>query len=64
MPTKKTSPKEVEPVVAELSLIEIAEARRDFLLQLRETLTTEGINDISKLDVLLGEVNQRIVELS
>lgn len=37
--------------------------RQAFLLALRETMTSEGIQDISKLDALLGQVNARLEQL-
>ena len=51
-----------EPVV--LSELDLALDRQTELLELDAKLVENGIEDRSKLAVLLGQVNQRIKELS
>jgi hypothetical protein len=43
-------------------LVELTNRRKN-LLDLRNTMAAEGINDISNLDVRLSQLNQRIAEL-
>lgn len=38
--------------------------RQSELLSLRSAMVNEGVDSISKLDAMLGQVNQRIVDLT
>lgn len=46
------------------SELDVALARQAELLELRAKLVGEGIDSISKLDALLGQVNQQVKILS
>lgn len=50
------------PVI--LSSLERAVVRQSELLELRNLMVSEGVDSISKLDALLGQVNQQVKELS
>lgn len=46
------------------SELDVQLERQAQLLELRDRMTSEGIDSISKLDALLSQVNQRVKELS
>uniref|UniRef100_A0A6H1ZEA9 Uncharacterized protein n=1 Tax=viral metagenome TaxID=1070528 RepID=A0A6H1ZEA9_9ZZZZ len=52
-----------EAVPASFNESEALTVERTRLLALRDAMTAEGINDISKLDTKIGALNQRLSEL-
>ncbi len=65
VPVEDLTPEPVEvPVQSVPSALDRALARQAELLALREAMTSEGIDSISKLDALLSQANEEVRKLS
>lgn len=60
---KKVEKKEKKKEVKVPTELELAVVRQTELLSMYEWMKTNDIKDVSKLEVVLGQVNQRILEL-
>ena len=63
-PIEDLAPEAVEVPVQTVAPLERALARQAELLALREAMTSEGIDSISKLDALLSQANEEVRKLN